>query len=229
MFTFSDLVQAFRDEFWPVAGENPALTRRTLRRCVQHPGTLADGGRPLIILAEIRMATESGRSIGSHHLYADPGSIQRHGLETEIRIGARFPNGRIDWQRVSFHDHVGRFNLGRFVHGLEGYAITLRPYEGTQTFGVNVPDEAHGDVGLADEPASSAAEAAPAQTALARAEQHITTALAEADSVARSALRRHLAKVAHPDTVSVEDRSAYDAALGRAFGAIDRGRFAFEP
>jgi hypothetical protein len=228
MFTPTDLVQAFRDEFWPVSGTNPALTRRMLKRCVQHPGILAAPGRPLVILAEIQARFEDGSEIGSYYLYADPSTIVRNGLVAQMQVGTRFANGRIAWRTTTFFDAVAHFNLGDYLAGLEHYTITLRPFEGTQTFGVTVPVAASEGPEVHDAPVTEDAPE-PVVSALARAEERITTALQEADSVARSALRRHLAKVAHPDTVSPDERTAYDAALGKAFGAIERGHFAFEP
>ncbi len=60
MFRPSDLYRAFRDLCWPMSGTNPALTRRVLRRCRQHPVMITIDTVSLAILAELEICTAGG-------------------------------------------------------------------------------------------------------------------------------------------------------------------------
>lgn len=234
MFTLSDLYRAFRDEFWPMSGRNPALTRRVLKGCQQHPVMFSIDTVSLAILAEVHIARADGSEHGMVRLYADPRSLERSGLDCTLKIGTRGETGRFQWVRATFTDGVGKFYLGSFIPGYDDYAIRLCPSDGTGKFRVTLTEPAAPQPAPRRRAAPKAATApvaaatASPDTVRARAEQRVSAALAEADSVARAAVRRHLAKAAHPDTVPAEERIAFSEALGAAFGKIDEGRFALK-
>lgn len=234
MFTLSDLYRAFRDEFYPMSGRNPALTRRVLKGCQQHPVMFSIDSVSLAVLAEVHIARADGTEHGMLRLYADPRSIERSGFACTLKIGTRDETGRFRWVRATFIDGVGKFILGSFLPGYDDYSIRLCPSDGTGQFRITLPEPAAPEPAprrrAAPKPAAApkSSNTAGVDTVRARAEQRVNAALAEADSVARAAVRRHLAKAAHPDTVPAEERTAFSEALGAAFGRIDEGRFALK-
>ncbi len=213
MTLLASLTRAFRPSTWAGESAHPALTKRMLRRCVSHPGAAANGWRPLAILADVHARSSNGEAIGSYFIYADPSTLRYEGNSALISVSVRRADGGFDWKTLTFKDGVTRFNLGSLIEGFSDYRITLRPGEGTQSFGVVANDAVHPSTESPDSAASLAAE-------------RIATAMIDADTVARAALRRHLAKAAHPDTVPPEQREAFDKALRQAFERIERGRFA---
>lgn len=228
MFTPHDLYRAFRDEFWPEHGKNPALTHRLLDQCSQQPDGFAIAPVSYAIVAVIHVRDETGAEHAAYRLYADPRSIERRGLSARVKIGVRTINGRYAWHTIACLDCVARFNLGDLIPGLEQHMITLPLHQGTTEYAVVLAPDSGMTEGLASNPNDAGAAPADDLPALARAERRINAALAQADTVTRSALRRHLAKVAHSDTVPLEERQAFDTALGKAFGQIDQGHFAFK-
>ena len=234
MFTLSDLYRAFRDEFYPMSGRNPALTRRVLKKCHQHPVMISIETVSLAVLAEVHIARADGSEQSIVRLYADPRSIEHSGLKATLKIGTRDERGRFRWIHATFTDGVGKFMLGSFLPGYDDYSIRLCPSEGTGRFRVSLPEAANPEPPprrrATAKPAAAPASTrtGSADTVRARAEQRVNAALAEADSVARAAVRRHLAKAAHPDTVPADERVAFSEALGTAFGRIDEGHFALK-
>lgn len=213
MFTPSDLYEVFRDTFLPRRGIAPALTRRSLRIC-RHQACMIDlTFRSVAVLAELRLG--EGAEADVTRLYLDERTLERRGLAVTAPVGARYRDGRFQWHPITFVDNLATCDLGLWFSDLAGISIPLRPHLGTQTFAL--PSDA------------PEAEAPLPDPVVSAAEMRIASAMTQADVVARRAMRRHLARIAHPDLAPEIERPALDAALGRAFGAIERGRFVIEP
>ncbi len=140
-----------------------------------------------------------------------------------MRVGIRDETGRYRWIPVAFHDGVARLDLGRLIPGLDAWRVTLEPHCGTRSFRIALPGS--------EPTAATPARPEPARDQHRRdgdhpAEARIRAAMQDADRIARAAVRRHVAKAAHPDQVPARDRAAYDTALQQAFSNIDTGRFA---
>ncbi len=209
MFTPHHLYDAFRDTVLPRRGQAPALTRRSLKACRVHRGLIDLSMVEIAIVAEI--PTRHGPNPPYTQLFADHRRIARDGLKVQIPIGVQMGIGHYHWVPVIFHDGSATCDLGAWIMGLSGIAITITPHHGTTTFALPEGLTGADDSNIEYHPDSF--------------EGRISSTLSRLDEIAKSAMRRDLARIAHPDIAPESERLARNAALAHAFSVIERGRF----
>jgi hypothetical protein len=189
------------------------VTRRSLKSCrVQQ--TLIDLTMvDLAVLAEVPVMF--GADAPYTRLCADPRSLRRDGLTVILDVGVRYTSARFSWIPVRFYDGVATCDLGLWLPALSGITITLTPHQGTMAYSLPEPTPCEAGEPTAFHPDSL--------------EGRITAALSQADDVAKRAIRKHLARIAHPDLAPESERPARTAALTRAFSMVERGHFAIDP
>lgn len=206
--------QALIERFFPKSGENPALTARTFKglRMMRYKFKGKILREPTI--ADLYLKDENGKVVEILHFVANPDLIVRNGLACAVEITAISSiDARATVRRVVvFEDGFGEICLNRFWRDFGNYALHVTPCRGFQQHGMISP--------WLDETEINDSE--PMESEI---ERRINEAMLSINEVARSAIRRHLGKTAHPDQVGIEHRDAYGQAMASLNARIDAGVF----